>query len=204
MRAKVLVATTLCLVVSIFALTGVSLAKSSPISHSRVEAELEPCGGDPCVPGSPPEDEAEGKARRDTKKRNGVVERDEFKAKVKIPVPSPGLGIADAAAAEAADIRLILNDGTSDYAECFLKFTEVETELEDGVTETEAVYKVMVRSRLKKGVQVLQEVQGTCDTDLTTSGIQAGVPDVQEDDIATAVINGVVATPFLEGTFEDD
>lgn len=211
MRAKVQVATTLCLVLSIFALTGVSLAKSSPVVETEVEAELVPCCGDP-------EPDAEGEAERDTRTRNGVVQRDEFKAKVKVPVdPSSALGIIDQTTAENADIRLTLIRGDIAYAECALKFEEIEIEAEsalngddddddddDGEVEIEAEYKVVVRSRLRKGVSVLQELKGTCDTNLGTLGIQAGVPDVQDGDMARVRIVGTTDIDFLEGTFVED
>ena len=198
MRTKVLVLTTLWLLVCAFALTDVGHAKNSSVVKTAVEAELTPCCGGP-EPG------AEGEAARTTLKKNGVTQIDRFKGEVTVPVdPSSALGITDETAAAAADIRLIFSRGGNPYAECFLVLAEIETEEEEGALVTEAEYKVDVRQRLTNGTTVLQEVRGTCDTDLGTLGIQAGIPDVQAGDVATARL--VLPSPpgpldFLQGTF---
>lgn len=201
MRAHPLLITTLCLTVSTFAFTGMSLAKGPKAKKVKTEAraELTPCCGDPL-----PEPDAKGKAKRKTETRSNVVQNDEFEAKVKVPVPSTGLGIIDEATATAADLRLILARSDTPYAECLLEFDEIETEDEDGEVQTEAEYKVKVGARLRKGVLVLQEDKGECDTDLAAEGVQAGVPAVQEGDVATVSIvppAPASAIPFLEGTF---
>jgi hypothetical protein len=116
------------------------------------------------------------------------------------------LGI-DELSAPNADIRVLLSNLTGPYAVCFLEFKEIETQIEDGVSETEAIYKVDVRRKLgKAGSYRIQEVHGTCDIDPTTTDvIETGVPAVQAGDGVTAVlVSGIIQTEFLEGTFEND
>ena len=212
MRAKTLVVTTICLVVSALGLSAVSHAKkggSGSTVHTGVEAQLTPvCGNEP---------DAEGEARRDTNKLGSVVLRDRLKANVKIPLPS-SLGImADTAA--TADIRLKLNlpPATSScpilnsFAECRLVLEDIEMEEEDGEVETEAEYEVHVRARNGS----TKAIVGTCDLDPTTAAIDLGVPAVEVGDVATATLvdpSESAAAPnartldndFLQGTFAAD
>jgi len=192
--------TALAFTASIAALPGISLAKHGGIgpvvvTKTQIEAELAPCCGapDPLEPG------AEGEAERKTKSRNGVVGDDRFKAKVEIPVPS-ALGIVDLATALAADVRLLLSRSDSTlYAECMLVLTEIETELEDGVWETQAEYKVDVRRMLKRGVMVPKAVHGSCvDQTGTGTGLLHGVPDVRDGDLVLVSVDG---TSILNGAF---
>lgn len=208
LRRRLLVAT-ICLAVSVFLSAGVSHAKkSSSKVKVEVEAELEPCGAispatSPCAPaGTPPEPNAEGKAKHKKETWNGVIKKDEFKGTVKIPVdPASALGIVDEDAAESADIRLILSheDG-SKFAECRLVFEEIEGEDEDDdedddEDELQAEFKVDVR--IKKGA--LQEKKGMCA--MTTTGEHV-VPNAQVGDVATAtLVMGGTQTDFLQGTF---
>lgn len=188
---KSLVATTLCVAVSVFMFADISQAKKGGSSGSKVKidvrAELEPFGGSP-------EEDAEGKARhkKETRTRNGdtTTKKDEFKATVKIPVdPASLLGITDETAAENADVRLILSHSNgTEFAECLLEFDEIEDDDDD---EMQAEFKVDVR--LKKGT--VRDKKGTC------GGI---VPDAQTGDVATARLatDPGASVDFLRGTFE--
>jgi len=220
MRSKMTVITTISLVVFAFALASEGLAKNggTTVVWGEVEADLEPFCTivPPATSCSFAEPDAEGRAEHRTKTHKGLLERDEFKARLEIPIPN-GLGIDETNAA-TADIRLILThpafDTTPamDYAECFFKFKGTETEEEDGLMQTKAHYAVDIRSRLnKRGGPGLRELKGTCDIDLGTMGIQPGVPDAQDGDLATAVLVTEnpdptmpdTRTSFLQGMFED-
>lgn len=182
---KSLVATILCIAVSVFMFADISQAKkggSSGSSSSKVKidvrAELEPLDGSG-------EEDAEGQARhkKETRTRNGetITKKDEFKATVKIPVPSPALGITDEASAEGAEVHLLVSGSTS--ADCLMEFDEFD----DDDDELQAEFKLDVR--LKKGS--VRDKRGTC------GGV---IPNAQAGDMATATVNG--GTAFLEGTFE--
>ena len=209
-----LLVTTICLAVSVFVSAGVSHAKKGGSKVKvEVEAEIEPCGAlapatSPCATGGTiPEPGAEGEAKHEKETKKGVVKKDEFKGKVKIPFPSSALGILDETAAEGADIRLILSHAGTDFAECRLVFDEIEEEDGDDDDDDDdddavmAEYKVDVR--IKKGA--VQAKKGVCDVNLSTTGIQSGVPDAQADDVATTrLVVGGTPTDFLQGTFELD
>jgi len=202
MRGKPLLITTLCLTLSLCCLAAVSQADpghKGKKSQSTLKASLTPCCEDPVL-----EPEAEGRAKRTTQFKKGNVQKDTFTAEVTVPVPSTGLGIADQAAAEAADIRLVLSRGGTDYAECLLEIDQGENDEDEG--ESEATYQVDVQLQVKKSGPVLKEEQGTCDVDLGTDGVQPGVPDVQAGDVATAVVvvdptDRTKDLPFVDGTF---
>lgn len=205
LRRRLLV-TTICLAVSVFLSAGVSHAKKGGSKVKvEVEAELEPCGAispatSPCAPtGTPPEPNAEGKAKHKKETWNGVIKKDEFKGTVKIPVdPASALGIVDEASAENADVRLILSRAGAEFAECRLVFDEIEGEDEDDDDdddEIQAEFKVDVR--IKNGA--LQEKKGICT--MTTTGEHV-VPNAQVGDVATAtLVTGGTQTDFLQGTF---
>lgn len=206
-----LLATTLCVAVSVFIFAGAGHANGGS-SGSKVKvdvrAELEPCGAVapatvPCDPaGTPPEPDAKGKVRHQKEIRKGVLKKDEFKGNVKMRVhPASALGIVNEASAQNADIRLVLSRNGTDFAECLLQFDELEEEDED--EEIQAVFKIHVR--MKKGT--VKVTKGVCDIDLGTAGTQSGVPDVQADDLATATLvrNPADRTQdidFLQDTFE--
>jgi hypothetical protein len=211
LRRRLLV-TTICLAVSVFLSAGVSHAKkSSSKVKVEVEAELEPCGAissatSPCAPGgTPPEPNAEGKAKHKKETWNGVIKKDEFKGTVKILVdPASALGIVDEASAENADVRLILSHAGAEFADCRLVFEEIEgEEEEDDNDDSKAYAEYMVDVRIKKGT--VQAKKGVCDVDLATADIQSGIPDVLAGDVATATLI-TAGTPhdFLQGTFELD
>jgi len=103
-----------------------------------------------------------------------------------------------------------------DYAECALVMvgTDQETEMEDGalVVKTEAEFLVDVRNLFKKGSPLLRALVGDCDIDLSTVGIQSGVPVVQAGDSATVTLvdpteaavdtaSRTLDKDFLQGTF---
>lgn len=145
----------------------------------RVRAELEPCCDEP-EPG------AEGKSERKTDFKEGVMVRDRFKAMLDIPIPSEGLGILTAEEAAAAEVRVTLSRDGVAYAECTLAFAADEEE-EEG---DKAHFAVDIDLKVKKEVPVLNEKKGSCDTDLATNDVQAGVPDVLEGDVITATLAG--------------
>lgn len=207
MRSKMTVITTISLVVFAVALASEGLAKNggTTVVWDEVQADLVPF----CTPVFPETTctaadlEARGEAERRIKIHKTFQERNELKIKVEVMLPSTGLGIADAAAAEAADIRVILSRSGAPYAECFLELNEIEAELEDGMLETKAQWRLDVRLRSnKKGGPGLRLLKGMCDI---------GLPDVQDGDVATAVLvidnpdpaTPDMVTPFLQGMFED-
>ncbi|HLE42569.1 MAG TPA: hypothetical protein VJB36_00980 [Methylomirabilota bacterium] len=151
-------------------------------------ARLESCCGDP-------EPEAEGKADRRTQFKRGVAWKDKFSAKVEIPVPSPGLGILTPLDAQLADVRLVLSRAGVVYAECMLVLDD------DEGAEGEAEYHVDLEFRTRTGRAGLRARHGSCDVDLVTPGVQNGVPDVQDGDVATVNVMGLVAVPFADGMF---
>lgn len=180
MRGKMFVLTALWLFGSVLVMADMSLARDE-----RLRARLRPCCGNP-------EPEAEGRAERRVRPDG---RRDRFRVNVEIPIPSQGLGLLTPDDARAADLRLSLSrEGGTPYAECFLQLDDPQ-EVAD-----QAEYQVDLR-RLGS---FLRQKKGTCDTDLESDGIQAGIPEVQEGDVATAT---VVKDPqqdidFVEGTFE--
>lgn len=216
-RKKMLV-TTLCLVVSVFALAGVSHAKKGGGGSSTVttkfEAKLQPSPQSACnTVATFPEPNAEGEAKREIRTiiSTGAVSRDEFTGTVEIPVDptnSNGLGITDEASAMAALVQLELSHcaGATPtlYARCTLAFDEIEIEEEEDEEEeggSVAEYKVDLRFR--RGAFTAKK--GSC-TDLTGTGAglqNGGIPAVQDgDDVAAkVVITGPTDVFFLDGEF---
>jgi hypothetical protein len=185
MRSVRVVFTAFWLLSLLFITAGTSVAKDI-----RVRAKLEPCCGNPEVA-------AEGDVR--LRVRGIIVRRLRFGVGVGFPIPSAGLGITTPDEATNADVRLILDREGNAYAECFLDV--------DAVTETRAEYKVDLRL-LGVGTQkILQERRGTCDVDLTTPDIDAGIPLIFPGDLATVTL---VTDPqdrnldldFLDGIFD--
>ena len=146
-------------------------------------------------------DKAKGEVERELEMEGTVLKKDELKAKVKIYLPALGVGVTDRGTAKSADVRVVFSRGAVDYAECFLKFDRIRKELEDGVTVEEAEYKLDLRADSKKGTLRLKQKKGVCDIDLATSGIQAGLPEMVDGDIATARVNGF---DMLQGAVEID
>jgi hypothetical protein len=165
---------------------GVASAKNGGSSSNiDLKANLDPC----CAAASENND---GNAEYRKQTSNGAPKQERFRTQAKVELPSAALGIVDAATAGAADVRVILTRNTVDYAECALDFDVIdqEVEMEDGQTVivNEAEFAVDIRNQLKKGHLVVRAGKGTCDVDLTTPGVQAGVPAVQSGDTATVTL----------------
>lgn len=209
-----LLVTTICLAVSVFLSAGVSHAKKADSKVKvKVEADLQPCGAvptatSPCDPaGTPLEPGAEGEAKHKKETQKGVVKKDEFKGTVKIPFPSTALGITDEDKAKAADVRLILSQAGTPFAECRLAFDKIEADDDDDDDDAAVMAEYKVSVRMQKGT--VQAKKGVCDVDLLTADIQSGVPDAQADDLVTAtlVVDSTDRTKdvdFLQGTFVKD
>ncbi len=171
--------------IAIAASAGAVLAQAGT-THKPAElrAKLRAGAGDP-------EPELRGDARRRTQNANKDT-KDEFKGRIDFPFPGNSLGITTEEAAASADIRLILSRDGIDYAECFLELDE--DELGD-----EAEFKVDIRRRDGR----LDEKKGTIDTDLSSPGIQAGLPAVQAGDNVRGVLKDVGGDLVLvEGVFK--
>jgi len=190
MKSKAALLGVSAIVFMFFAFAGLAEAKKGGNSGNgggnnkvELEAELEPVAGTP-------EPDVEGDSERKTKTKKGVLKEDRFKAEVEIPIPN-ALGIDEGNAA-SADVRLILSRGGANYAECQLVFDEVEDD-DDGL---EAEYKLDLR--IKKNGKT--KARGSCDV---------GFPDVQDGDVATAVLvvdpaNRAADVVLLQGTYELD
>lgn len=177
-------------------------------SSVEYEAELEPTVVAPAI--TPVEPDAEGEAEYKKQIHKGTPKTERFRAKVKIPFPSAALGITDEATAQDADIQLLLSSAatpTTYYAACALDLTEIETEVEDGLNKSYAVYKVDVRKEVRNRTTRNRQIHGICDVDTTALDVQSGVPSPIADDIATAVLFAPSATDptyILVGSFELD
>ena len=209
-RYRMVVIAALFPMVCILTVPSASVADKGSSTTSEVRADLVPCCGNP-------EPNAEGEAKRKTQTKSGTVKSDVFSADIEIPVPSVGLGITDPT---TADIRLVLSRGGGGYAECFLA---LEDNSDDNFKSTrstnndnndnngnddgaEAEFQVKIQLKSKNGTPVLTQSKGQCDVNLVDTGVQAGVPDVKADDVATAsVVDSTTPTPtrtpFLQGTF---
>lgn len=98
----------------------------------------------------------------------------EFKTGLKISLPDDKTGITRANARKALITASISNGGVV-YAECQLAFDHF-------LPGNRAEYKVDVREIVKKGRTLLRQNRGSCDTNLTLSGVQIGVPSVKTGD----------------------
>jgi hypothetical protein len=193
-RSTLAVVGAVSLIASVLGAPSESWARRDASQHDRTEvrADLAPCCGNP-------EANAQGHAERKTVSKSGSIKKDRFSAEVEIPIPSAGLGITDPT---TADVRLILSRGGVAYAECFLVLDDeaMDQEGDDDTPGATAEFQVKVMSTPRGE----REIRGQCDIDLATAGVQAGVPDVQAGDVATArVVDPSTSTPvdFLEGTF---
>ena len=176
-----------------------SSSKKAPELKTEFEAKLRPTL-------TSLEPKARGEAEFEAK-----TDKQEFEVKVKVPYPSTPLGIIDEASAVAALLQIQLSHPPATlgglptpYASCALELAEIEIEFEDGVAvEGHAVYKAGVEAKSKLGVVELKEKRGACDVDLVAAGAQAGVPAVQNGDLASVSI-GAVPVELLTGTFSAD
>ncbi len=198
---------------AIAALVGLALW-AAPASAKTVNTEFK-TDLDPCC-AAPAEDNG-GSAGYKKQVVNGATTKQErFRAQAQVELPSAALGIATVADAEAADIRVILSRAAVDYAECSLLMfeTDQQTETVNGevVAITVAEFLVDVRNLLSKGSPVLRSLVGSCDIDLSTPGVQNGVPVVQAGDVATVTLvdpseaaldpaSRTMDKDFLQGTF---
>jgi hypothetical protein len=203
--------TTLVVGLALAVSAGAASAKNGGSSSSGIDlkANLNPC----CAAAS--ENNA-GSAEYIKQTNKGATKQERFRTQAKVELPSAALGIVDAATAQAADVRVILTRTGTDYAECTLDFDVIaqEIEMEHGQTvlASEAEFAIDIRNQLKKGQLVVRVGKGTCDVDLATPGVQAGVPVVQSGDTATVTLvdpseaslapaSRTLDKDFLQGTF---
>lgn len=108
-----------------------------------------------------------------------------------MPIPSiqPAAPTNDAAAALPLTITLF-RSGVA-YATCTLKFDGVETKSAGSTAE----YKL----EIKRSEGKIRYKKGSCDTDLTTTEIQRGLPAVLRGD--TVVLEEVATGVFMDGSF---
>jgi len=159
-------------------------AVAAPPTQIVDVADLASCCGDP-------QPDATGAAAFGTVSKAGGGEADIFASQITIPPPSPGL-----AAAAPPDIRLVLSRAGQDYAECFL----VQTKNSGGANPQ--VFQLAIIKATFRSFSTIKQLAGQCDIDLSTDGIQSGIPAVEPDDVATVTsVSGSVRTDFLSGTF---
>ncbi|MFN5746654.1 MAG: hypothetical protein ACK443_11315 [Methylococcaceae bacterium] len=115
-----------------------------------------------------------------------------FEGGVKLVVPSGALNIADRAAAAAITPTLVLSRGGVPYAECDLDVTRFKRSSSGLIAE----YKVKVA--IRRGV--LREDDGICDTDLSLTDAQPGVPAIAAGDTVEVTLD-TVSGSVLQGTF---
>ena len=179
-------------VVAVFSLVAfglpvapVGVAHAAGVTQTLNVAVLTPCCGNP-------QPSASGVAQSNSLSKTGVGQADIFSASITIP------GSSSAASHSSADIHVVLSRQGQDYAECLLVPVHHHSSPQSGsATFQVAIVKVVVQSGT-----VFRQFAGWCDVDLSTGGIQAGVPAVQTGDVATAVsIVNSIPTEFLSGIF---
>jgi hypothetical protein len=162
----------------------VTHAIAAPPTQIVDVADLASCCGDP-------QPDATGAVAFGTVSKAGGAEADIFASQITIPSASPGL-----AATAPPDIRIVLSRGGQDYAECFL----VQTKSSGGANPQ--IFQVAIVKATARAFSTIKQLAGQCDIDLSTDGIQAGIPAVEPDDVATVTsVSGSVRTDFLSGTF---
>ena len=139
-------------------------------------------------------DKAKGEVERDVETEGAVIKKDELQAKIEIYLPALGVGVTNLATAKFADVRFVLSRGAADYAKCSLVFNGIRKELDDGLTRNEAEHKLDMRAKSKKATLRMKRKKGVCDIDLATSGVQPGLPEMFDGDIATVRVNGLDMT----------
>ncbi len=100
----------------------------------------------------------------------------EFKAGLKLALPSTATGIVDQTTAEDAVITATLSNGGVAYAECTFGF--------DRVKPKTAQFAIALKEVSRKGTVSVRQNKGSCDIDLATDGVQAGMPLVTQGDLA--------------------
>lgn len=118
------------------------------------------------------------------------VRESRFSASIKIPVPSTTPAVTTIEQASALSLKITLLRANVAYAQCSFVFNRVRSEKGSPAAE----YMVNVQKEGRK----LRLRKGTCDIDLATDGIQAGVPIARKGD--TAIVEDSVAGVFLEAT----
>ena len=126
------------------------------------------------------------------------VERKETRlsVNVKVPLPSTLPPLADSSSAASAALEVALSRSGIEYAVCDMLFNTHDDDDHDDDSR-HAEYRVDVRQRIGRS---LRERKGSCDTDLTIAGIQAGIPAVEVGDTLAVRIEGGAA--FLTGTVQ--
>lgn len=112
-----------------------------------------------------------------------------FVGKVVVAIPTDGIGITTADDAENAKLHYVFSRNGVDYADCTLRFDGDEDDLNDE-DNPQAEYKLDLE--LKKGGKSVRSRKGRCDVNLTTTGVQTGIPAIATGDVvrAEAVISG--------------
>jgi hypothetical protein len=106
-------------------------------------------------------------------------DRQRLTSKLFFPLPSSVPNLLDETAAQDASFILEILRAGDLLAQCFYEYDHTTTE--EGIFGAEL--KIDVRSRLRKnGRRTLEAKKGTCDTDLSTEGIQLGIPNLKSGD----------------------
>lgn len=172
------------------------------------KALLKPCCGDALS-------EVEGDAGYRKRFHKGKVGEERFEVKVRFPVSGTGLGILGITSPEDADIRVQLSDGTGSYAVCYLGYLGIGREYMGPTLGYKRYHRYMLDVRWQlpeRSDPRLQELNGRCETGVSTAGIQAGVPTVKAGDKIAVTLFAVVSDPltgvekkmtkdFLQGSF---
>ena len=157
-------------------------------SQFKTMARLTTCCGDPAP-------SVKGHVDYMVKTKKGRVNHIDLKTVVEL---TPNIA---AALPPGPDLRLILSAGEVEYAECLLVPEGEDDEGEDD--DDEVAFKLDLRE--KKGR--FDEKKGSCDVDLSASGVQHDIPVIKTGDVAivTFVRDPLDRTrdiDFLMGVFE--
>ncbi len=114
---------------------------------------------------------------------------------VHIPLPSTNPSILDqTAAASAVALVKFSRDGAA-FAQCVLMLDDDSDDEDDDTSADAAEFKLDLYSKTNR---TFREKKGTCDTDLSIDGIQAGMPLLEVDDVVAISLEG--GANFLEAT----
>lgn len=137
--------------------------------------------------------QARGRVEYKSEGNSRKLER-RFRAWVSLPLPSSIPAAADINASAALSLGLTLSRAGTAYAHCQLAFDAPEAQENDDSPAARAQYRLDVRVRGNK----LPSSRGSCDLDLTTEGVQSGVPSIQKGD--SVAIDETNAGVFLVGS----
>jgi hypothetical protein len=185
-RGQVVAVVLGCAVATLGVADAALAKKGGRETKTDVRARLQPCCSEPLVDGH-------GHVKHRTRLRADEVTRDRLQVKAEFGPEDLGL---DETTAPLADVRAVFSRDGAPYAECVLVFDGIEAEDGDDA-DLEALYKADVEWRAGRG---LRERKGTCDVDLLTEGVQAGVPAVQAGDHVSITVGAEPGLPVLEGT----